>query len=560
MSGGKEPRNVRLLCALALLAALVACTLAYLPTLDGGFLSDDYSVLGALYAWAGEQRLVATLLAKFGQGLDAPSHYYRPLPMMSFAANYVLAGAHPLPWRLTNLGIHLASGALVFAIAMRLRESDATQRPIIGPMFAAAVFLAFPTNIEAVAWVSGRYDLLALTFMLATVACFQRSQSWRDGWGIAGLVAAACALASKESAALLPVFVLAVAVSRRWSEGSASALALGIRDATPWLILGAAYFALRTAIFGTPFRVYPGTSPVEALFGGDWLRPLASSGPWLAAAMPGPVARIAFLAALVALIGTGALVRSDRPRLRGSWLAIAFTAAMSLILLLPHVASLAPNGEQGRLFYTTSALLALLVAWPWLSRTGAGSRLRHAWRLVVTVVLLVSEIALLRAALESWIDAGRQATALVAALPRAAQTIPRGGYGLVLVPDHLGNVPFGRNAQGGLVSPPVQSETLSNRLLVQTPVDLPQWPTHIARGLVEALQRYPLSEVWTAVGERRATGSLAPTHHFCWAAGAREIELLRWPADPAGDDWLAAWRNALGESRCDASARELAAL
>jgi hypothetical protein len=550
-----ETRAVPL--ALAMLAPLVGGALLYLPTLGGGFLSDDYSVLGALYAWAGEQRLFAALLTKFVEGLDAPSHYYRPLAMMSFGANYVLAGADPLPWRLTNLAIHLASGALVFAIALQLGERVGSRASIAAAVIASTAFVAFPTNVEAVAWVSGRYDLLALAFMLATVACFQRSLRWSDRWGIAALVSAVCALASKESAALLPAFVLAVAIERYGSDGLRRAFALGLRDAAPWLVLGIAYFALRSAIFGTPFRVYPGSSPVQALFSGAWLKPLASTGAWLEAAMPSPPARLGLVATLTALVALGAFDCVKRPRVRGAWLAIAATGLLSMLLLLPHIASLGSNGEQGRLYYTTSALLALLAAFPWFRLSPLRSRLHRASLVVVSVGFLASEVVLLHKVIVPWTQAGTQITMLVRALARTADTIPPAGYGLVVVPDHIGAVPFGGNAQGGLISPPVQATPLSHRLVVQTPLDLPPWPGHIARGLIDALRRYPLSDVWTAVAQGKTAGAEAPTHYFCWTTVARELVPLPWSAQPGARDWLAQWRRGLVGAGCDESAREI---
>ena len=247
--------------------------------------------------------------------------------------------------------------------------------------------------------------------------------------------------------------------------------------------------------------------------------------------------------------------------MRGAWIATAIATVLSIVLLLPHVATLVPSGEHGRLLYTTSALLALLVALPWLNGTYDGeSRIWRASMLVATVTLLASEAALLRPAIVPWVDAGAEATALIAALPRTAQTIPSSGYGLVLVPAYLGNVPFAHNAQGGLITPPVQRESLSQRLVVQTPIDLPPWPEHIARGLVDALQRYPLAEAWAAVAQGRAVGGAAPTHYFCWEADTREIVPLRWSAELTARDWLAAWRRALASTRCAESLRELAAL
>src|SRR6266404_6267144 len=246
-------RNLRWRTVILVLAPFVACALVYLPTLSGALLSDDYAVLAALSDWSQEGHLLRALVSKFYSGLDSPSFYYRPLSMASFGFNFALTGADPFAWRLTNLALHLASGALVFAIARRF-SIESGDRSNIGPSTAAAVFLLFPTSPEAVAWVSGRYDLLALLFMLATLAFFQRAARWYDRWAAAALLTAACALASKESAALLPALVLAVAIAGRAARARAAATSifrifiLGARDAAPWLVLGVAYFAMRAAI------------------------------------------------------------------------------------------------------------------------------------------------------------------------------------------------------------------------------------------------------------------------------------------------------------------------
>ncbi len=129
---------------LLVLAPFAACALVYLPTLSGALLSDDYAVLAAVSDWSREGHLLRALLSKFHSGLDSPSFYYRPLSMASFGANFALSGADPLGWRLTNLALHLISGALVFAIARRFSLEDGSEPSNIGPAIAAAVFLLFP--------------------------------------------------------------------------------------------------------------------------------------------------------------------------------------------------------------------------------------------------------------------------------------------------------------------------------------------------------------------------------------------------------------------------------
>jgi hypothetical protein len=172
-------------------------------------------------------------------------------------------------------------------------------------------------------------------------------------------------------------------------------------------------------------------------------------------------------------------------------------------------------------------------------------------------VLIIAELLLLRATVAPWSIAGAQARALIVALPAIAGEIPEAGYGFVLVPDHLGSVPFGRNAQGGLMLPPTQALSLSSRLIVQTPTDLRAWPANAQRGLVDALRRYPLAQVWSAVATGQAKGSALPTDYFCWAENAERIVRVSLPMGTAQDDWPGAWRRALAGGSCAEVAAEL---
>lgn len=548
------PAN-RLLRALLFLAPIAACVALYLPSLSGAFLSDDYAVIAALDAWHREGRLGAALVSKFVSGLDSPSNYYRPLSMLSFAANFVLSGAEPDAWRLTNLIIHLASGALLFAIAQRLVGGARHEAPWAGAV-AAAVFLLFPVSAEAVAWVSGRYDLLALFFCLLSVACFQRMTRWNDRWGWASLAAAACAFASKESAVLLPVFVTALAIARRPAtpRGALHALA----EASPWLALAAAYLLLRAEIFGDPFRVYAGTAPLDTMLHGDGLRALSSFPAWLDAALAPPSARIAFLTASVALIAVGA-ARGARHRMTPQWLAVAATGLLSVALLLPHVSALAPTGEQGRLFYAGSALFSLLIGYALLASGPRASAGLNTATAVAVALLLGAEVVLLQGNIAQWAHAGRQARMLIADLPRLAQEVPPDGYGFVLVPDHIGSVPFARNAQGGLVLPPSQPVPLSMRLIVQTPGDLRGWPNNIRRGLVDALRRFPLEQVWAALGSGEAVKPITPSNYYCWDATGGSVEAMALPPVIDDREWLDAWKSVLATGPCRALGAELTA-
>ena len=541
------------------------CLVWYYPTLAGAFLSDDYAVVALLARWERNRSMWSGLLHQFGAGLESPSNYYRPLTFVTFGINYALAGADPGPWRLVNLGIHLANGLVLFVIVRRLVVSLDAASALAAPALAAGIFLLFPTSPEAVAWVSGRYDSLATFFTLAAVALFQRSVRTFDRWNVASLLIAACALASKESGVLVVAWIAAAAVARHAVEARPMrvVLRLALYDLSPWLVLILAYFGLRTAIFGDPVRVFPGTSPASSLLAGEWLNVLTSAQPWLAALFPRAFPRALFEVALIALLVYSGCMCWLRRRARAAWLGFAGATALSIVLLLPHLQTLSSSGEEGRLFYSTSALLALMIALPFAFVPGEHrNRPLRPWARCATIaaatVLIVTQLVLLRTSLADWTVAGTQANALLDDLPSLAMSIPDEGYAFVLVPDHIGSVPFGRNGQGGMISPPTQADALSLRLIVQTPDDLPAWPGYVAKGLVDVLRRYPLAAVWKEIDTGHVDGGAAPTQYFCWRVDGSGIVTLDFhPMLGDGATWLAAWRDVLAKGRCAVGANDI---
>ena len=90
--------------------------------------------------------------------------YPVPVTIASYRVEYALAGfEHPWLQHLVNLLIHLGSVALLFAIARTLGMGT------LGAALAAAILGVHPVVSEPVSWLTGRKDLLALCFALATV-------------------------------------------------------------------------------------------------------------------------------------------------------------------------------------------------------------------------------------------------------------------------------------------------------------------------------------------------------------------------------------------------------
>ncbi len=99
--------------------------------------------------------------------------YYRPLINSSFILDRILWGMEAPLMHLENVILHLINTLLVFALARQL--ACFLGRSGLGmPTVTALIFGLHPINVEAVAWISGRADLLAGTFVLLTLYCFWR--------------------------------------------------------------------------------------------------------------------------------------------------------------------------------------------------------------------------------------------------------------------------------------------------------------------------------------------------------------------------------------------------
>lgn len=140
---------------------------------------------------------------------DAFSHYdpdlYVPFTFLTFQINYYIAGLHPFIYHLTNLLLHAASSILVGWIILQM-----TGRKSVAAVIAA-LFAVHPINVEAVAWVSARKDVLSAFFFLFSLGAYLRSKSGsRARWYWLSVSMFLLGLLSKASILTLP-FILVLA-------------------------------------------------------------------------------------------------------------------------------------------------------------------------------------------------------------------------------------------------------------------------------------------------------------------------------------------------------------
>ncbi|HEY3119736.1 MAG TPA: tetratricopeptide repeat protein [Vicinamibacteria bacterium] len=182
----------------SLIAGAVAFAL-YLPSVGGGFLYDDQRVVVDNRAIRDLHDLRTVLLSE-------PA---RPLLGLTWAVNFALSGLRPWSYHLVNVAIHAANAALVASLFLWMARRRGRPGPSGQATAAACLFAVSPMAVETVAYVSSRSTALAALFALATlrlaVDCLTRRAPGRLALA---LLCYAAALASKEEAASVPLFLL----------------------------------------------------------------------------------------------------------------------------------------------------------------------------------------------------------------------------------------------------------------------------------------------------------------------------------------------------------------
>ncbi len=232
-----------------LLPAVLLGILVYANTLRGEFVYDDQRQI-VRNTLIQDSTLIGQALTSdvwaFKGGEQASSNYWRPAFVAWLILNYRLFGLDSLGWHLTNILLHAAVIALLFALLRRLDLSG----PVAGAI--ALIFAVHPAHTESVAWISGSPDLLLALALLGStwfvLSLGERATPLR--WALAlGLYL--IALGAKEVAVLYPLIVVALLWRRKRDvEPGGLPLATAATIAAPFAAAAAVYFVLRQAVLG----------------------------------------------------------------------------------------------------------------------------------------------------------------------------------------------------------------------------------------------------------------------------------------------------------------------
>ncbi len=188
---------------MALIAAITAAT--YARSIGGEFVSDDIRTVA-------ENPLLDSLapanLARIFTSFDGPN--YMPLKVLSLAIDRQLFGEGPAGHHAVNVLLHVANAIAVYALLLRLGSSAAAALVI------ALLWAVHPVQVESVAWISERKNVLStLFFLLAFHVHLGLSDRPRARGYVALVVLFVAALLSKINTIVLPAIIVAYEVMLR---------------------------------------------------------------------------------------------------------------------------------------------------------------------------------------------------------------------------------------------------------------------------------------------------------------------------------------------------------
>ena len=510
---------------------VVCAAVVYARFFGGYWLGDDFGNLQT--SWLALQR--GETLTRAWQQIFEPvaseGAFYRPAMIASLLFNVAFAGTRVAGWFAVNWAVHLTNMILVAHIVRTLGRITGRDGRTAG-IVAAGVFGLCPLLAEGVFWVSARADACVTLLTFVALLAWTRAPAARaTAFAVPSCVL--IALGFKESAAVFPLQLALVAFAwpSRLTRTQAATLLLSF-------VLAGLFFAIRAQLFGDVWNVYRSASTGSP---GERVRhAVATLWPWWRG-LSQPAANAGTLYILMLGVATTALLLATRGSQRMLAAALFIASAGLCAATLLNLGGMNPSGEGGRLAYSPFAWLCLAVgvasAAPLAAAdrlaTGLARRAGIAGLLIATIAgtfVLDRELRVARAAADDL-------HALANALRDWTDRHP--GLTLLIIDGERGPVATGRNAQGGIVLPPIQAQPLLHRILPTLPAEIELRYDQLRAGLATRLDALRPSFVDAAMLQQLTAPDAArwPDFYACWSAREHRIVELPAPDVAQRDAW-----------------------
>jgi len=183
----------------------------YANTLSNKFAFDDKSLIvnNKLVNESSTLKEIFTSSYRSGVGYTGDA-LYRPLVILSFVLNNRGGSLQPGPYHFVNISLNALNGVLVFLLFLILTKS------IPVSLIGALIFSFHPVHTEAVANNAGRPEIMCSLFLFLSWILYENEKSGKYRLLlIPASLSFFAALLSKETAVVLPFFIIIADVIRR---------------------------------------------------------------------------------------------------------------------------------------------------------------------------------------------------------------------------------------------------------------------------------------------------------------------------------------------------------
>ncbi len=184
----------------AIILIIILGFAVYGNSLNGKFIWDDeYLVRDNVYIknWSHIPKIFTKDIAA---GAGRKYNFYRPLQMLTYTIDYSLWKLDVKGYHLTNILLHILVALGIYWLINILYDDRLLS------LLTGIFFLVHPIHTEAIAYISGRADSLAVLFMLLCFVFYVKKPSL--GVYILMLLSYILALLSRENSLILPALLL----------------------------------------------------------------------------------------------------------------------------------------------------------------------------------------------------------------------------------------------------------------------------------------------------------------------------------------------------------------
>ncbi len=201
---------------------------------------DDSSIISAINNTEGSKINLKGAFTHDALMSDRGDTFYRPMQIISLMIDAEIGGSEPWIYHLSNLILHILTVVALFFFLRKMGIKDGIS------FLLSLLFSVNPMFTNAVAWIPARGDLLLGLFSLLSVIAFiEYFNSRKKVYLIIHGIVLAGALFSKETAVLLPVFILLYYYFVNKNKFQRKEI---FPFLIVWFIIYAVFFALRQSV------------------------------------------------------------------------------------------------------------------------------------------------------------------------------------------------------------------------------------------------------------------------------------------------------------------------